>query len=180
MNRRTVAIAGVVLASCVVLTACTGPAADAPRPSTTSTAAPTVDTHGWSTPVPSSGSAGHDDEPDDPADSPVSDADASLGVQVAELFMTAFTRTDLDKAAWFGGIRGFLTDYSVTAYQYTEPASVSAHSVIGAGTVVPGGTSTIMAVDVPTDAGVYQVQLIRAVASEPWLVDRAVPPAGVR
>lgn len=182
MNRRACTLAGVVLAFCVALTACTGPAADAPRPSVTSTAAPTVDTQGWATPAPSPGSAGHDDDPTDPADAPASDADASEGVQVAELFMTAFTRTDLDKTAWFAGIRGFLTDYSVTAYQYTDPASVSAHSVTGTGTgtVTPGGTSTIMAVDVPTDAGVYQVHLIRAQASDPWLVDRAVPPAGLR
>lgn len=181
MNRHARTLAA-VLAGCAALTGCTGPAADKPQPTSTamSTAAPTVDTRGWATPAPSSSSAGHDDDPADPADAPASDADTSQGIQVAELFMTAFTRTDLDKTAWFAGIRGFLTDYSVTAYQYTEPASVSAHSVTGTGTLVPGATSTIAAVDVPTDAGVYQVHLIRAAVSDPWLVDRAVPPAGVR
>lgn len=112
-----------------------------------------------------------------PTESPSHPIDAVTDpAGVAAEFMTAFARPDLDPEAWYTGVAGYLTPYSQTAYKGTDPARIQARAVTGPGTVLPGATDRGIQIDVPTDAGVFRVQLSRYMSSQPWQVDRAIPP----
>lgn len=166
----------------LLLAGCT-PAAPSSTTSTdqpSSQSTPQVDLREWTPHTTSPDDPGHDDNPAEPPDRAASAADEAAAVARAELFMRAFTQTDKDQAAWFAGISDLLTPYSRTAYAHSQPSSIPASAVTGDGVVVPGATETIAAVDVPTDAGVYRVELIRASTAVQWSVDRAVPPEGQR
>jgi hypothetical protein len=135
-------------------------------PSANPTTAPAVDDdpdHGKATvaPVPEAG--------DD------SEADA---ITAAEAVVTAFGRPDLAYDEWIDGLYPLLTPAGAAAYEDTDPANVPVRAVTGPGTILPEPTDVALIVQVPTDAGPYNVSLSRADTSEPWLADRIRPAEG--
>ena len=60
----------------------------------------------------------------------------------------------------------------------TDPKQIPVHQVTGAGTVLPDSTEVSLIVQLPTDAGIYNVTLTRPDASAPWLADRIRPAQG--
>ena len=71
-----------------------------------------------------------------------------------------------------------LSQQGGVAYEGTDPTQIPVHQVTGAGTVLPGSTEVSLIVQLPTDAGLYNVTLTRPDASAPWLADRIRPAQG--
>lgn len=112
------------------------------------------------------------------ATKPAPRATLSPSEAAARTFMSRFCRPRLTPAAWWAGIRPLLTAQARMAYQGTDPSMVPCRAVTGppvAGTLM---LENVIGVRVPTTAGVYGVDLVRASPGGPWSVERAVPPAG--
>jgi hypothetical protein len=90
--------------------------------------------------------------------------------------MKAFANTKLGAEAWWAGVEPLLTRDGAVAYKGTDPTLIPVHKVTGAPTRLPAQLENARSVRVPTDAGAYEVWLNRLGPTEPWLVERVVPP----
>ncbi len=151
-----------VIASFLVLGACSAPeaATESPPAATASEAA----TDG---PAPS----GEPSAPD-----VVSAPDSEAAVEVAVAAMTDFTARDRPYEAWWAEFSAHLTPEGMQAYEFTDPARVPASGVADAGQFAGGPDGTSAAVLVGTDVGQYRVELVRQSVLDAWLVDRLTPP----
>lgn len=99
-------------------------------------------------------------------------------------FMTAFARPPnrVNAAGWWAGVKRYLAARAVADYAGTDPGLVPFTRLTGPARVVPtdAPADLLIAVRVPTDAGVYRVELETGRAG--MRVARAVPPdpAGLR
>lgn len=152
-RRSAIAVVGVAIAATAVLAGCARPVAPTP------TSVPTVDVGGW-TPAPVAPTA-----------------DVSAADQVAAAFMQEFVTTSRNPAEWYDGVAPYLSSYARTAYTDTNPNLIPARHVIGAAELV-STTDVAAQVRIPTDAGIYLVQLARADPALGWAVDRAIAPGG--
>ncbi|TIH33776.1 hypothetical protein D4765_13920 [Subtercola vilae] len=109
---------------------------------------------------------------------PIDQAGAEAATSTATGFMRAYSQTQLPKQAWFDGIRGFLTDFAATGYQYNDPATMASFTLSGDPTLEQGAMVATATCDVPTSTGVYQVIMVRPSGAGNWAVSRAIPPAG--
>ena len=169
MNRRTAAIAPLVLV--LTLAGCVGSndePAPAASPTTSSTATPTN---------PVNPSPPFDDETVAPVPEAAEDSQ-SAAISAAERAVTAFARPDLSYDEWIAGLYPYLTQTGAAAYEDTDPANVPVRQVTGPGTILPASTEVALIVQVPTDAGPYNVSLSRPGADAPWLADRIRPADG--
>lgn len=93
--------------------------------------------------------------------------------------MTAFARppAGTSPARWWSAAARYLSPQAVHDYADTAPTAVPFTEVTGparpAVTDAPGGA--LVAVEIPTDAGVYLVELIPTPTG--WQVTHATPPA---
>lgn len=151
-----------VIASLLVLGACSAPeaATESPPAATASEAA----TDG---PAPS----GEPSAPD-----VVSTPDRDAAVEVAVAAMADFTARDRPYEAWWAEFSAHLTPEGMQAYEFTDPARVPASGVTDAGQFAGGPDGTSAAVLVGTDVGQYRVELVRQSVLDAWLVDRLTPP----
>ncbi len=99
-------------------------------------------------------------------------------IDTAEKAVTAFARPDLSYDEWINGLYPYLTQTGAAAYEDTDPALVPVRQVTGAGTILPASTEVALIVQVPTDAGPYNVSLSRQSPDAPWLADRIRPAEG--
>jgi hypothetical protein len=141
------------------------------------------------TPAPTVGSASpldgeHDPDPEETYVSdnatvvPVPKADAtsqSDAIAAAERTITAFARPQLPYEQWIADLYPLLTQNGAAAHEDTDPSIIPAHTLTGPGTVLPRSTDLALIVQVPTDAGSYNVSLSRPTTTAPWLADQIRP-----
>lgn len=168
------ALAAVVpLIAALTLTGCASgtTAAPAVAPSTSASSAP-------STP---SGTAVPGAPTDDASVIPVPEAGTDSradAITAAEKVVATFGQPTLDATTWMKNLYPLLTQTGAAAYEGTDPAKVPVHQVTGAGIILDGSTEVALIVQVPTDAGLYNVSLSRTGASASWLADRIRPAQG--
>lgn len=151
----------------VTLTGCVN--TDAPvAPSPTSASTPSASTTVPATP------------PSDVVEAPPEIPDAGFesvasAVDAAEHVMTLFARPDLEAHEWIDGLYPFLTQQGGFAYEGTDPSLIPCHQVTGPGVVIGEASEYALIVQVPTDAGLYNVSLTRPTADAAWQTDRIRP-----
>jgi hypothetical protein len=141
------------------------------------------------TPLPSTSATGTPRPTDGPNPTPPED-DATMvpvpgaagtsqeaAITAAENAVAAFGRPDLPYQEWINGLYPLMTQTGAAAYEGTDPQNVPVRQVTGAGMILEGSTEVALIVQVPTDAGTYNVSLSRSSADAPWLADR-IRPAG--
>ena len=174
---RRVAIGGVALAAALVLVGCTGQdEGPTPTPTVTSSASPTMPDLDQFTPPPSGLVDEDTGETVEPQPVPEWDEASRVAVvDAAEAAMTAFARPDLDYDPWWAGVEPLLTPEAAEDYAYVDPANIPVREVTGEGFIVNDASAYVATVEVPTDAGRYQLVLNRKNADAPWLVSRITP-----
>ncbi|MEO5536053.1 MAG: hypothetical protein ABIR17_13090 [Pseudolysinimonas sp.] len=163
--RRTLTALAVAIAAAATLTACIG-AAPAATPTQTEHALPST---GPTNPV-------DDGEVEIPAEASTESGVAAL--QAASTALTTFAQPDLSAAEWWKQMLPLLSQAAAIAYEGTDPAEIPVHQVTGPGRILEGSTEVSLIVEVPTDAGAYNVTLIRGDPTAPWLADRIRPALG--
>ena len=99
-------------------------------------------------------------------------------VAAATKALQTFAQPLLSADMWWAQMLPLLSQQGGVAYEGTDPAQIPAHQVTGAGIVLPGSTEVSLIVQLPTDAGRYNVTLTRPDDSAPWLADRVRPAQG--
>jgi hypothetical protein len=171
---RAAAAAALPLAALLLLSGCTtATSADG------GTSASTSPTSSGSTLAPRDAPAGSLPE-DDATVAPVPEAASTsqaAAIAAAEKVVAAFGRPDLPYPQWMDGLYPLMTQAGAAAYEDTDPQNVPVHQVTGSGTILPGSTEVALIVQIPTDAGPYNVSLSRTTPDGTWLADR-IRPAG--
>ncbi|NMR32475.1 hypothetical protein [Crystallibacter degradans] len=168
---RTASVAAVLLAC----TACAGTGTGA------GAAASAATPH---TPEPTgAASASAGDSPHAPATVPVPanpawlPGDEEAARETARASMRDFARPNEPAASWANDLALWLTPQATADYSAVDPATVPATRVTGDVELDTdqangfGATATV-----PTDAGIYTLQLLRQGQDEPWKVNRLRPP----
>lgn len=104
-------------------------------------------------------------------------ASRTSAVGAATSTMETFTSHLDDEAAWWRSLEPNLSAQAAADYAGVDPAEVPARAVTGEAELVDDSSAYLAVVEVPTDAGAYQVMLSRTGAGEPWLVERLTPPS---
>ena len=172
MNHRAFAV--VHLAVVLALTGCaaqTAPVAPTSIPAAPSTPAP---------PSPSNTSeAGSPTDEATVAPIPEASTDGqAAAITAAEKTVATFAQPTLDASTWMTKMYPLLTQRGASAYEGTDPAQIPVRRVTGPGRVVDGSTDVALIVQVPTDAGIYNVSLSRTDTSAVWLAERIRPAQG--
>lgn len=108
---------------------------------------------------------------------PDSDPDAAKeATAAAVLAVTAYCRPSLEKGAWIAALSPLLTDAGAVAYNTVSPATVPCTSVTGGSTARDGDNAYVFRINVPTNAGTYEVYVTRPATTDPWRVERMAPP----
>lgn len=102
-------------------------------------------------------------------------------VGAAEAVMTAFVARDRDYDAWWAELSPLLTVEAQEAWAYTDPRVITVTQLTATATVVDAPSSTLVIVDVPTDTGIWRLELVRAAGSggtdqRPWKAFTLMPP----
>lgn len=96
-------------------------------------------------------------------------------IAAATKAMQTFAQPQLSADKWWAQMLPLLSQQGGVAYQGTDPSQIPVHQVTGGGVVLPGSTEVSLIVQVPTDAGLYNITLTRPGTSAPWLADRIRP-----
>ncbi|MFC8041735.1 hypothetical protein ACFUOZ_20475 [Paenarthrobacter sp. NPDC057355] len=105
----------------------------------------------------------------------------SAALDTASKAMTLYARPIVSDKVWIQELGQLLTSQAVADYQYVEPANIPANKVTGAGQLkIDESNGFGCHVIVPTNAGHYDVQLLRSAADKPWQVNRFTPPNGTK
>ena len=99
-------------------------------------------------------------------------------IAAATKAMQTFAQPQLSADTWWSQMLPLLSQQGGVAYKGTDPSQIPVHQVTGAGLVLPGSTEVSLIVQLPTDAGLYNVTLTRPDASALWLADRIRPAQG--
>lgn len=102
-------------------------------------------------------------------------------VQAAEDVMTAFVTHDREYDAWWADLSPLLTVEAREAWSYTDPRLIPVTQLTGPATVVNAPSSTLVIVDVPTDTGLWRLELVRtadvgATEKGAWKAFTLMPP----
>ena len=107
---------------------------------------------------------------------PDSDPDAANEATAAAVLaaLTAYCRPNLQKGAWIAALSPLLTAAGAVAYN-TVTRRRSVH--VGHGRVdrPRRRRRLLFRINVPTDAGTYEVYVTRPATTDPWLVERMAP-----
>lgn len=157
--------AAAALAAVALLAGCV-PVAPEPSPSV----APTTD-HGLPSTAPT--------QPiDDGEVTPAPEAGGSSqqdAIAAATKAMETFARPQLGADEWWRAMLPLLSQRGAHAYEGTDPAQIPATTVTGPGQILEGSTEVLLIVEIPTDAGLYNITLTRPAPSSPWLAERIRP-----
>ena len=118
---------------------------------------------------------------DDATVAPAPEAGANSqqkAIAAATKVMQTFAQPQLSADKWWAQMLPLLSQQGGVAYEGTDPSQIPVHQVTGAGTVLPDSTEVSLNVQLPTDAGLYNITLTRPDASAPWLADRIRPAQG--
>lgn len=81
--------------------------------------------------------------------------------QLAEATMTAFAAHERSYDVWWADLAQYLTPEAAMVWEYTDPRLVEVTALIGPATVIDAPSSTLVVVDVPTDAGTWRIEVIK-------------------
>jgi hypothetical protein len=148
----------------------------------TNTTVPPSSAASTGTPTTPTGAASPNPSPpeDDATVIPVPEAEATsqaAAIAAAEKAVAAFGRPDLPYQQWIDGLYPLMSQAGAAAYEGTDPQNVPVHQITGPGRILEGSTDVALIVEVPTDAGPYNVSLSRSITDAAWLADR-IRPAG--
>ncbi|MFK0042256.1 hypothetical protein ACIQTW_20670 [Paenarthrobacter sp. NPDC090517] len=105
-------------------------------------------------------------------------ASRDQAVDVAQKAMTDFARPKLEEQQWANDLARWLTPQATADYSAVDPANIPANRVTGpAKLTVDEANGYGVTAAVPTDAGIYTLQLLRTGKDAPWKVNRLTPPA---
>lgn len=171
MKRTLTALAAVLVCTACAPVSSTTPAD--PPPSTTATAPTTLSAGGKS-------------------QAPGGTAPATLGIAWDEASKTAaletatkamklYARPTVTDKVWIQELGQLLTAQAAADYQYVDPANIPVTKITGTGQLkIDERNGFGCHVVFPTDAGDYDVQLLRSAADKPWQVNRFTPPNGTK
>lgn len=92
----------------------------------------------------------------------------AAALDTASKAMTLYARPTVSDKVWIQEFGQLLTSQAVADYQYVEPANIPANKVTGAGQLkIDESNGFGCHVIVPTNAGHYDVQLLRSAADKP-------------
>lgn len=104
-------------------------------------------------------------------------ADVASAHERAVDFLRAFAATDQKSSAWWAGIQPLLSPSAAEDYSYGDPAEVPTFEIQPVPVrELPGGSPSLLQVQVATSRGDYVVTLTRTSNIDPWLVSRCDPP----
>ncbi|MGA6129100.1 MULTISPECIES: hypothetical protein [unclassified Microbacterium] len=110
---------------------------------------------------------------------PEAESDSQVAaVEAATAALTAYAQPELPYQEWVNGLYPYLTQAGASAYEDTDPARIPVREVTGQGIILPASTEVALIVQLPTDAGNYNVSLSRPNAESAWLADRIRPADG--
>jgi len=159
--------------SLVAALAVTGCVSDPPQPEPTQSAAPTPTSTNPVNPTPPS------DTGATVAPVPEAESDSqAAAIDAATAALTAYAQPELPYQQWINGLYPYLTQTGAAAYEDTDPARIPVRKVTGPGIILPASTEVALIVQLPTDAGNYNVSLSRPNADAAWLADRIRPADG--
>jgi hypothetical protein len=109
------------------------------------------------------------------------EASKTAALETATKAMTLYARPTVTDKQWIQELGQLLTAQATADYQYVDPANIPATKVTGTGQLkVDKNNGFGCHVVFPTDAGDYDVQLLRSAADKPWQVNRFTPPNGTK
>jgi hypothetical protein len=109
------------------------------------------------------------------------EASKTAAVDTATKAMTLYARPTVTDKEWIQDLGQVLTAQATADYQYVDPANIPASKVTGPGQLkVDENNGFGCHLVFPTDAGDYDVQLLRSAADKPWQVNRFTPPNGTK
>ena len=166
-----------VLAAALLLCTACAPASNntpAEQPATSSTTAP-----------PSLSAGGKEQAPGGTAPATLGiawdDASKKAAVGTATVAMTLYARPTVSDKEWIQELGQLMTAQAVADYQYVDPANIPVKKITGKGQLKFDESNGFGCnVVFTTDAGIYDVQLLRAAADKPWQVNRFTPPNGTK
>ena len=105
------------------------------------------------------------------------EATKTAALDTATKAMTLYARPTVTATAWIHDLGQLMTPQAVADYQDTDPSTVPATKTTGPSRLITDPSNGYGChVLVPTDAGTYDVQLLRSAAGAPWQVNRITPP----
>ena len=105
------------------------------------------------------------------------DASQTDALSAAEKVLSTFGQPELAYDEWIAALYPVMTQSGAAAYEGTDPTTIPVRHITGTGEIMAGSTEVALIVQVPTDAGLYNVSLSRPSATAVWLADR-IRPAG--
>lgn len=91
--------------------------------------------------------------------------------------MADFARPGVEEKQWANDLARWLTPQATADYSAVDPANVPANRVTGPATLSVDETNGYgVTALVPTNAGIYTLQLLRTGEDAPWKVNRLTPP----
>jgi hypothetical protein len=105
------------------------------------------------------------------------EASKKSATETAVKATTDFARPQVDATQWANDLARWLTPQATADYSAVDPTNIPATRVTGPATLgVDEANGYGAKASVPTDAGIYTVQLLRSKDSE-WKIARFTPPA---
>ncbi|MEW1808419.1 hypothetical protein [Pseudarthrobacter sp. NPDC080039] len=109
------------------------------------------------------------------------EASKTAALDTATKAMTLYARPTVTDKEWIQDLGQILTTQATADYQYVDPANIPVTKITGTGQLkIDENNGFGCHVVVPTDAGDYDVQLLRSAADKPWQVNRFTPPNGTK
>jgi hypothetical protein len=109
------------------------------------------------------------------------EASKTAALETATKAMTLYARPTVTDKEWIQELGQLLTAEATADYQYVDPANIPVTKVTGTGQLrMDENNGFGCHVVLPTDAGDYDVQLLRSAANMPWQVNRFTPPNGTK
>lgn len=105
-------------------------------------------------------------------------ASRDAAVELAQDAMVDFARPGVDEKQWANDVARWLTPQATVDYSFVDPSTIPASNVTGPATLaVDEANGFGVTATVPTNAGVYSLQLLRTDKTAPWKVNRFTPPS---
>ncbi|MBT2550911.1 hypothetical protein [Arthrobacter sp. ISL-65] len=109
------------------------------------------------------------------------EASKTAALETATKAMTLYARPAVTDKEWIQELGQLMTAQATADYQYVDPANIPVTRITGTGRLrIDENNGFGCHVVFPTDAGPYDVQLLRSAADKPWQVNRFTPPNGTK
>ncbi|QOT19803.1 hypothetical protein [Paenarthrobacter sp. YJN-5] len=109
------------------------------------------------------------------------DASKTAALETATKAMTLYARPTVTDKVWIQELGQLLTPQAASDYQYVDPANIPATRITGTGQLkIDENNGFGCHVVFGTNAGNYDIQLLRTAADKPWQVNRFTPPNGTK